>query len=132
MERNRAVGLIGRSYGYRTNQGILLSKPHATEDFPFDETTLVFRVMNKIFASIGLDNVDWFCLKCDPEYAIELREHYTGITGAWHWNKKYWNQIAITHGDVPDALIRSLIDHSYNEVVKKLPRKLRDQLKEEE
>ena len=103
-----------------------LSKPHATEDFPFDETTLVFRVMNKIFASIGLDNVDWFCLKCDPEYAIELREHYTGITGAWHWNKKYWNQIAITHGDVPDALIRSLIDHSYNEVVKKLPRKLRD------
>lgn len=41
-----------------------LSKPHATEDFPFDETTLVFRVMNKIFASIGLDNVDWFCLKC--------------------------------------------------------------------
>ena len=60
-----------------------LSKPHATEDFPFDETTLVFRVMNKIFASIGLDNVDWFCLKCDPEYAIELREHYTGITGAW-------------------------------------------------
>ena len=59
-----------------------LSKPHATEDFPFDETTLVFRVMNKIFASIGLDNVDWFCLKCDPEYAIELREHYTGITMA--------------------------------------------------
>ncbi len=47
-----------------------LSKPHATEDFPFDETTLVFRVMNKIFASIGLDDVDWFCLKCDPEYAI--------------------------------------------------------------
>ena len=76
--------------------------------------------------------MDWFCLKCDPEYAIELREHYAGITGAWHWNKKYWNQIAITHGDVPDALIRSLIDHSYNEVVKKLPRKLRDQLKEEE
>ena len=56
-----------------------LSKPHATEDFPFDETTLVFRVMNKIFASIGLDDVDWFCLKCDPEYAIELREHYAGM-----------------------------------------------------
>ena len=61
-----------------------------------------------------------------------MREHYTGITGAWHWNKKYWNQIAITHGDVPEALIRSLIDHSYDEVVKKLPRKLRNQLKEEE
>ncbi len=44
----------------------------ATEDFPFDDTTLVFRVMGKIFASIGLDDVDWFCLKCDPDYAIEL------------------------------------------------------------
>ena len=40
-----------------------LSKPCATEDFPFDETTLVFRVMNKIFACISLDDPDWFCLK---------------------------------------------------------------------
>lgn len=96
-----------------------LSKPHATEDFPFDETTLVFRVMNKIFASIGLDNVDWFCLKCDPEYAIELREHYTGITGAWHWNKKYWNQVALD-GMLDDDFICSLLNHSYHEVVKKL------------
>ena len=51
-----------------------LSKPHATEDFPFDETTLVFRVMNKIFASIGLDNVDWFCLKCDPAEWLKYGE----------------------------------------------------------
>ena len=80
------------------------------------------------FGPIGLDNVDWFCLKCDPGYALELREHYTGITGAWHWNKKYWNQVSTTHGDVPDALVRHLIDHSYDEVVKKLPRKLRVQL----
>ncbi len=109
-----------------------LGKPRATEDFPFDETTLVFRVMGKIFACVGLDDVDWFCLKCDPEYATELRERYAGITGAWHWNKKYWNQIAITHGDVPDTLIRSLIDHSYDEVVKKLPRRLREQLAAEE
>ena len=105
-----------------------LSKPCATEDFPFDETTLVFRVMNKIFACISLDDPDWFCLKCDPDYAIELRDQYSSIVGAWHWNKKYWNQIAITQTDVPDALIRDLIDHSYSEVVKKMPRKLRDQL----
>ena len=105
-----------------------LSKPGATEDFPFDETTLVFRVEHKIFACIGLDNVDWFCLKCDPDYAIELRERYAGITGAWHWNKRHWNQIAITHGDVPDSLIRHLIDHSYDEVIQRFPRKLRGQL----
>lgn len=109
-----------------------LGKPHATEDFPFDETTLVFRVMNKIFACISLDDVDWFCMKCDPDYAIELREQYSGITGAFHWNKKYWNQISITHGDVPDELIRRLIDHSYNEVVKKLPKKLRLELASKE
>lgn len=58
-----------------------LSKPQATEDFPFDETTLVFRVKNKIFACIGLDNPDWFCMKCDPDYAIELRDRYPAITG---------------------------------------------------
>lgn len=104
-----------------------LSKPCATEDFPFDETTLVFRVMNKIFGCINLDNVDYFCLKCNPEYAIELRDKYPGITGAWHWNKKYWNQIR-PGGDITDSLVRSMIDHSYDEVVKKLTRKQREEL----
>ena len=99
----------------------------ATEDFPFDDTTLVFRVMGKIFASIGLDDVDWFCLKCDPDYAIELRERYAGIAGAWHWNKKYWNQLA-QGDDLSDEMVRHLIDHSYDEVVKKLTRKQRESL----
>ncbi len=104
-----------------------LSKPQATEDLPFDETTLVFRVKNKIFACVSLDNPDYFCMKCDPDYAIELRDRYDGITGAWHWNKKYWNQV--TPGDeISDALVRRLIDHAYDEVVKKLPRKVRDEL----
>lgn len=102
-----------------------LSKPLATEDFPFDETTLVFRVHQKIFACIDLEDTDWFCLKCDPDYAIELRDRYSSIKGAWHWNKKYWNQIA-QNGDVSDGLLRSLIDHSYEEVLKKLPRRLRE------
>ncbi len=105
-----------------------LGKPCATEDFPFDDTTLVFRVKNKIFACIALDNPDWFCMKCNPDYALELRDQYTEITGAWHWNKKYWNQVAITWGSVPDSLIRHLIDHAYEEVVKKLPRKVREEL----
>ena len=109
-----------------------LSKKATTEDTPFGEDVLVIRVMGKMFLCINLNTPDRITMKCDPEYALELRERYNAIEGAWHFNKKYWNQIAITHGDVPDALIRSLIDHSYNEVVKKLPRKLRDQLKEEE
>lgn len=105
-----------------------LGKPQATEDFPFDETTLVFRVMGKIFACISLEHTDRITLKCEPDYALELRERYACITGAWHWNKKYWNQIDITSGDVSAALLRRLIDHAYDEVVKKLPRKLRAQL----
>lgn len=101
-------------------RGYCLSKPMATEDFPFDDDVLAFRVMNKIFACISLKNPDWFCLKCNPDYAIELREHYPSISGAWHWNKKYWNQLA-QGKDLSDDMVRQLIDHSYDEVVKKLP-----------
>ena len=104
-----------------------LSKRFATEDFPFDESTLVFRVGNKIFACIDLENTDWFCLKCAPDYAIELRERYPSIKGAWHWNKKYWNQLA-SGTDLSDEMVRHLIDHSYDEVIKKLSKKQRNQL----
>lgn len=100
-----------------------LGKYNATEDFPFDETTLVFRVENKIFACVDLMNTKWFCLKCNPDRAIELRDRYSGISPAWHWNKKYWNQLDIEL--LPDTLVRELIDHSYCEVVKKLPKKVR-------
>lgn len=103
-----------------------LSLPCVTEDFPFDETTLVFRVGNKIFGCVDLEHNDWLTLKCNPDYAIELREAYNEISGAWHWNKKYWNQIHIT-SNLTDELIASLIRHSYDEVVKNLPRSLRMQ-----
>ena len=105
-----------------------LSLPRVTEDFPFDETTLVFRIAGKIFAMIDLDNTEWFVLKCDPEYAIDLREKYQEISGAWHMNKKYWNQINI-FGSISDNLICHLICHSYNEVVKKIPKRTREKEK---
>ena len=70
-----------------------LSLPEVTEDFPFDETTLVFRIRGKIFAMIDLENTQWFVLKCEPELAIELRERYAEIAPAWHMNKRHWNQI---------------------------------------
>lgn len=99
-----------------------LSMPLATEDFPFDETTLVIRVMNKIFACIDLEKPEWVTLKCNPEYAMELRELHPEIEGAWHWNKKFWNQINL-YGLLDDELIKSLVRHSYSEVVKKLSKK---------
>lgn len=100
-----------------------LSREGATEDFPFDENVLAFRVENKIFACVDLMNVKWFCLKCDADFAIELRDRYTAISPAWHWNKRYWNQLDIEM--LPDALVCELIDHSYDEVLKKLPKKVR-------
>lgn len=100
-----------------------LSLPFVTEDFPFDETTLAFRIMEKIFAMIDLEDTKWFVLKCEPERALDLRDRYSEITGAWHMNKKYWNQLDL-YGDLTDGFVKSLIRHSYAEVVKKLPKKM--------
>ncbi len=68
-------------------------------------------------------------MKCDPERAINLREQYSAIEGAFHFNKKYWNQIQF-NGDVHDKLILELVDHAYDEVVKKLPKKEREKIGE--
>lgn len=101
-----------------------LSLPQTTEDFPFNENTLCFRVAGKIFAILDLEDTEWFALKCEPEYAIELRERHTEINAAYHMNKKHWNQLNL-QGMMPDNLIRHLICHSYNEVIKKIPKKLK-------
>lgn len=71
----------------------------------------------------------WLSLKCAPEYALELREHHSGIEGAYHFNKKYWNQVSL-QGNIDDKLILSLIDHSYEEVIKKFTRKLKKEYDE--
>lgn len=101
-----------------------LSLPLATEDFPFDETTLVFRVVGKIFAMLDLERPDVVSLKCNPDYALQLREEHPEISGAWHMNKKYWNQVNFS-GHLEDELVQGLVRHSYAEVVKKLTRKER-------
>lgn len=98
-----------------------LSLPQTTEDMAFGEEYLLLRVCGRIFACIGLERPNYFVVKCAPDYATELREHYPEITPAWHWNKKYWNQLSLC-GSLSDTLILSLIRHSYHEVVKKLPK----------
>lgn len=101
-----------------------LSKKGVTECFPFDEVSLVMKVMGKMFALIDLEEATQITLKCDPEKALELREHYTAIEGAYHFHKKYWNSVRF-NSDVDDKLIKELIDHSYDEVIKKFTKKLR-------
>jgi predicted DNA-binding protein (MmcQ/YjbR family) len=97
-----------------------LAKPGSSEDFPFDEVTLCLRVMGKIFAITGLDNEAFkVALKCDPDYAIELREQYPDVQPGWHMNKKHWNTVTFD-GDLDGKTLRHLIDHSYEQVVKSL------------
>lgn len=101
-----------------------LSMKGAIECFPFGDDTLVFKVMDKMFAYMGLESRDgefWLNVKCDPEKAIELRERYEGIRPGYHSNKKYWNTIVI-ESDVPDNVIYELVQHSVDEVIKKLPK----------
>ncbi|OYT15936.1 MAG: MmcQ-like protein [Bacteroidetes bacterium 4572_77] len=75
----------------------LLNKPGAIECMPFDETTLVYKVGNKIFALYGIDNIPLRCnLKCLPERSIELREQYESILPGWHMDKKHWNTVVFT------------------------------------
>jgi predicted DNA-binding protein (MmcQ/YjbR family) len=104
-----------------------LSKKGATEDFPFDEETLVVRVMNKIFALLPLERGNCINLKCDPEKVISLREHYQAVEPAYHMNKQHWNTVYVDR-DAGEAEVRGWIDHSYDLIVGSLPRKLKAEL----
>jgi predicted DNA-binding protein (MmcQ/YjbR family) len=104
-----------------------LSKPGASEDFPFGEDTLVFKVGGKMFALTSLDGDFTANLKCDPEWAIELRETYPCVIPGYHMSKRHWNTI-IFDGSIPDRLVCDWIDHSYELILQGLPRKIREEL----
>lgn len=100
-----------------------ISIPKVEPTFPFDEVTLVMKLMGKMIALIPLDaEVKSISLKCDPDKAIELREQYSSVKAAFHMNKRYWNSIELS-GDMPDEEIKQWIHHSIDEVVKKMPKK---------
>ena len=100
-----------------------LNKKGVSEEFPFDKTTLVFKVYGKMFALFDIDSFDSVNLKCDPEKAIALREQYNGITPGYHMNKKHWNTISFDC-TVPEKLILELTDESYNLILSSVPKKL--------
>ena len=106
-----------------------LSKPGVEESFPFGVETLVFKVNGKIFLLVGLDRLPLqFNAKCDPERAIELRDQYSCIVPGYHMNKKHWNTVYVNSGSIPGRDIRWMIDHSYEQVVKGLTNKLKNEL----
>ncbi|GAB4413991.1 MAG: MmcQ/YjbR family DNA-binding protein [Bacteroidia bacterium] len=105
-----------------------LAKPGTSEGLPFDEDTLVFKVMGKLFAPTSLSDPRTVNLKCDPERAIELRTDYPDdILPGYHMHKKYWSTVSLTLGD---SLLRTLIDHSYDQVFAGLKKADRDQLRD--
>lgn len=104
-----------------------LKKKSVTEDFPFDETTLCFKVAGKIFAITGMDKPLKVNLKCDPELALDLRERYEDVQPGYHMNKKHWNTVCF-EGKIPDSELKNMLDHSYTQVVKGLKKSEREKL----
>jgi len=111
-----------------------LSKNGVTEHFPFDQDTLVFKVGGKMFALASLS--EWekgnpsVNLKCDPERAEELRAQYDDIIPGYHMSKVHWNTIQINR-NVPDSMIKELINHSYELVFKSLSKKIQAEVSQQ-
>ncbi|MEV7443405.1 MmcQ/YjbR family DNA-binding protein [Streptomyces sp. NPDC091204] len=93
----------------------------AVEEFPFTPETSVFKVLGKVFALSALDAEPLKVnLKCEPEAAVRLREEHEAIVPGYHMNKRHWNTVTV--GGIPDALLRELVEDSYDLVVAGLPR----------
>ncbi len=110
-----------------------LSLKGVTEHFPFDPHVLVFKVMDKMFALTDVETFDSINLKCDPERAIELRERYHCVIEGYHMNKKHWNTInidGVLSGELTSKELKALILHSYELVVRGLPKKVQKDLEE--
>lgn len=106
-----------------------LAKKGVAESFPFDGNTLVFKVMDKMFALTDVDAFESINLKCDPEKAVQLRETYDAVQSGYHMNKKHWNTI-VMDGTISNEMICEWIDESYDLVVKGLTKKQRAELEE--
>lgn len=109
-----------------------LNKKAATESFPFDEHTLVFKVLGKMFVLAPLNQWEKgeasINLKCDPEYTDELRATYESVYAGPYVSNKHWNTVLIYKGELTQKFILQLVDHSYDMVVKGMTKKLREEL----
>lgn len=107
-------------------QNHCLSKSFVEETFPFDETTIVWKVAGKMFCIGNINDLQSISLKCNPEKAIELREQFVQIQPGFHLNKNLWNTVYLEGLNLD--FVFSLINHSYDEVVQKLPKKLKEEI----
>ena len=111
-----------------------LSLPGVTEDQPFGDDNVTFRLEGKIFECLWLgddkhdteDSEPRLALKLSPERNEELREKFSAVRPAWHWNKKHWSDVY--YGQVEDSLVQDWIRESYHLVASKLPKAVRQKL----
>jgi predicted DNA-binding protein (MmcQ/YjbR family) len=101
-----------------------LRKKGVTEEFPFDENTLVYKVAGKMFALADVEKFESINLKVDPEEGAVLRETYPAVQPGYHMNKLHWITV-LMDGSVPDRLVMGWIDKSYQLVVSKLTKSQR-------
>jgi predicted DNA-binding protein (MmcQ/YjbR family) len=108
---------------------LCLSMPGAREEFPFGDTTSVFKVAGKMFALSGLKIRPLkVSLKCDPDLAVQLRADHPAITPGYHLNKGHWNTVVL-NGSVPERRVREMVEDSYDLVVAALPRREQQKLR---
>ncbi len=108
-----------------------LAKKGVTEGFPFGEEVLVFKVINKMFLLTSLNEQPFRVnLKMNIELVEEYREKYDDILPGYHMNKKLWNSVYFATGNIPRKELLWMIDHSYEEVVRGMPKKIQEELKQ--
>ncbi len=102
---------------YKSAEKYLLSKPQSCKEFPFGPDVAVFKVKNKMYATLSMnENVANMNLKCDPYRAAALRDVYKSVIAGYHMNKLHWNTI-ILDAEIAPGEIKKMIDHSYALVV---------------
>ena len=114
---------------FLSTQKYLLDKHQAKELFPSGPDMAVYKVCHKMFATLTAEGgVPRVSLKCDPDLALQLREQYPAVKPGFQMNKKHWNTVKIHEGELSQKFVLELIDHSYDMVVKSMPKKMRDTL----
>lgn len=106
----------------------IMTLPMAEECQPFDEDIVVYKICGRWFASISFSRGNYIAVKCHPERAVLLRDEYLSITPAWHYNKRYWNDLLVTA--LPEDVVKREIRHSYFMVIRKniSPKAVRQEL----
>jgi predicted DNA-binding protein (MmcQ/YjbR family) len=108
---------------------LLLDHPAVTEEQPFGPDVIVYKVLGKMYALSAYESPLTVNLKCEPNYALELRNQFEAVNPGFHMNKKHWNTVTID-GSISKETIQELIQHSCNQVVKGMTKKDQEKVKE--